>query len=292
MRHATVTLRVEEPLDLPSSLTSGQCFRWRVDDRRRWTGVLSGSIVRIERARGGLRVASAPCPAGRDPPHALRAYFRIGDDLRAVQRRIAWDDNVRAGIDEYPGMRILRQEPWETLAAFILSSTSNMVRISRTVELLATTFGERLTLDGAVRHAFPGAAQLAEAGEARPARARLRLPRAVPGAGSRGRRRRQAGARRAARGVLRRGRWPHSRRSTASARRSPTARCSSRWRSRRRSRPTAGCSRCSASGTACPRTPSTPQRASGRGGASARTPATRTSTSSGASASPPAPSAP
>ncbi len=163
---ATVTMRVEEPLDLQNSLTSGQCFRWRVDDNGRWTGVLSGSIVRLERARGGLRVASAPAPPD-ETAHALRAYFRIGDDLRAVQQRIAWDGNVRAGIDEYPGMRILRQEPWETLAAFILSSTSNMVRISRTVELLATTFGERLTLDGAVRHAFPDAAQLAEAGEAR-----------------------------------------------------------------------------------------------------------------------------
>ncbi len=166
MRHATVTMRVDEPLDLPSSLTSGQCFRWRVDDRGRWTGVLSGSIVRLERTRGGLRVASAPAPAD-ETAHALRAYFRIGDDLRAVQQRIEWDDNVREGIAQYPGMRILRQEPWETLAAFILSSTSNMPRISRTVELLATTFGEPLALDGAVRHAFPDAARLAEAGEAR-----------------------------------------------------------------------------------------------------------------------------
>ena len=157
---------IEEPLDLTSSLTSGQCFRWRVDAEGRWTGVLSGSIVRIEPARGGLRVASAPAPPD-ETAHALRAYFRIGDDLRAVQQRIAWDEHVSAGIADYPGMRILRQAPWETLAAFILSSTSNMLRISRTVELLAATFGERLTLDGAERHAFPDAARLAEAGEAR-----------------------------------------------------------------------------------------------------------------------------
>ena len=163
---ATVTMRVDEPLDLPSSLTSGQCFRWRVDDQGRWTGVLSGNIVRIERTPDGLRVASAPAPPD-ETAHALRAYFRLEDDLHAVQQRIAWDENVREGIAQYPGMRILRQEPWETLAAFILSSTSNMPRISRTVELLATTFGEPLALDGAVRYAFPDAARLAEAGEAR-----------------------------------------------------------------------------------------------------------------------------
>ena len=163
---AAVTMPIDEPLDLPSSLTSGQCFRWRVDAEGRWTGVLSGNIVRLERTRGGLRVASAPAPPD-EIAHALRGYFRIGDDLHAVQQRIAWDEHVREGIADYPGMRILRQEPWETLAAFILSSTSNMPRISRTVELLAATFGERLTLDGAVRHAFPDAALIAEAGEQR-----------------------------------------------------------------------------------------------------------------------------
>ena len=209
MRHATVTMRVDEPLDLPSSLTSGQCFRWRVDDRGRWTGVLSASIVRLERTRGDLRVASAPAPAD-ETAHALLAYFRIGDDLRAVQQRIAWDDNVREGIAQYPGMRILRQEPWETLAAFILSSTSNMPRISRTVELLATTFGERLALDGAVRYAFPDAARLAEAGEARLRELGCGFRAPVPGAGGGGRRQRTADARCAPRGRLRRGaRRPH-----------------------------------------------------------------------------------
>ena len=163
----TALFAPDEPLDLTSSLTSGQCFRWRVDDDGRWTGVLGGDVVRISPAPGGsFAVESAPSPPD-ETAKALAAYFRIGDDLAAVHRRIRWDERVREGVAAYPGMRVLRQEPWETLAAFILSSTSNMPRISRTVELLAETFGERVTLDGASRCAFPPPERLAEAGDAR-----------------------------------------------------------------------------------------------------------------------------
>ena len=156
-----------EPLDLTSSLTSGQCFRWRVDDAGRWTGALGGDVVRLSPASGGaIAVESAPSPPD-ETAKALAGYFRIGDDLATVQRRICWDERVSEGVAAYPGMRVLRQEPWETLAAFILSSTSNMPRISRTVELLAETFGERVTLNGAARRTFPSPERLAEAGEAR-----------------------------------------------------------------------------------------------------------------------------
>ncbi len=62
-------------------------------------------------------------------------------------------------------MRLMRQEPWETLAAFILSSTSNIPRIARTVELLADTFGEPRTLGAITRNTFPRPGVLAEAGE-------------------------------------------------------------------------------------------------------------------------------
>jgi len=111
-------------------------------------------------------VESAPTPPG-DLIESLTAYLRLDDDLPSIQRRLARDPRCRDGILAYPGMRIMRQEPWETLAGFILSSTSNIPRIARTMELIAECFGERLTLDGASRRTFPRPEVLAEAGEAR-----------------------------------------------------------------------------------------------------------------------------
>ncbi len=181
---APLVLPVQGPLDLASSLASGQSFRWRIDDQGRWTGVLGRNIVRLTpvpvpspavpappsvisaEAGAALLIESAPTPSG-EMAEAVAAYLRLDDDLAAIQDRIGWDERVRSGIDAYPGMRVLRQEPWEALASFILSSTSNIPRISRTVELLSETFGDPVELNGAVRHTFPAPARLAEAGEAR-----------------------------------------------------------------------------------------------------------------------------
>ena len=264
---APLVLPVQGPLDLASSLASGQCFRWRIDDQGRWTGILGRNIVRLtpvpvpspvmpappsvipaqagtskpsspailpsvmpapplrhsresgnpgiplpsaggdaqaQRRAGeenappanqryappsvipaeagtsqplsrlprsteagtALLIESAPIPPG-EMAEAVAAYLRLDDDLAAIQDRIGWDEHVRSGIDAYPGMRVLRQEPWEALASFILSSTSNIPRISRTVELLSETFSDPVELDGVVRHTFPTPARLAEAGEAR-----------------------------------------------------------------------------------------------------------------------------
>ena len=159
-------LPFDGPLDLPTTLASGQCFRWRLDDAGAWTGVLGTDIVRLARTPRGVAIESAPTPPA-ELAERIAAYLRLDDDLPAIQARIGGDERIREGIDRYPGMRIMRQEPWETLAAFILSSTSNIPRIARTVELIADTFGDPLSLDATTRNTFPAPETLAEAGEAR-----------------------------------------------------------------------------------------------------------------------------
>ena len=163
---ALVLLAPRGPLDLASSLTSGQCFRWRVDARGRWTGVLGRNVVRLAETEDGVLVESAPSPPA-EAAELVAAYFRFDDDLAGAQARLSADARVRAGIAAYPGMRILRQEPWEALASFILSSTSNIPRISRTVELLAARLGDSVRLGRVFRRTFPSPERVAEAGEAR-----------------------------------------------------------------------------------------------------------------------------
>ena len=70
-------------------------------------------------------------------------------------------------------MSILRQDPWECLIGFIISSNSNIPRIAGNVESLADTFGGSVELAGRRRGLFPTPRQLAGAGE--PALRELRL---------------------------------------------------------------------------------------------------------------------
>ena len=163
---APFILPIGQPLDLTSTLAGGQCFRWRQDDQGRWHGVIGEDIVRLSMTDDGLVIESSPTSPA-EIAESIVSYMRLDDDLTAIQKRLSSDQTVRQGIEHYPGMRIMRQEPWETLAGFILSSTSNIPRISGIMESLAETFGTIVSLPGLERTTFPSPDVLAEAGEDR-----------------------------------------------------------------------------------------------------------------------------
>ena len=156
---------VHQPLDLAATLFSGQSFRWRRQGE--WSyGVLSGNLVKIRRGEDGVEFFSTP----QDEPSLqplLSDYLGLDVDLDAIYASIAPDQRIQAAIARYRGMRILRQDPWESLISFICSSASNIPRITRNVEALCTTFGRPLRLDDHVRSTFPSPHELADAGERR-----------------------------------------------------------------------------------------------------------------------------
>ena len=216
-----------QPLDLESTLESGQAFRWRREDpsvvpaegglcvtgafRRKpesrtrlntgaqladtgvspspqpspvkgegvtqrspkagthtstpwFWGVVFGNLVRLRKTAEGVEFSCAPDGEASLAP-LLKDYLRLQDDLSAIYGSIHRDERVGAGIDRYPGMRLLRQDPWECLVSFICSANNNIQRISANVEAMCESFGRPLVLGGRVRNTFPSAEALSEAGE-------------------------------------------------------------------------------------------------------------------------------
>ena len=164
-------LAVDQPLALGESLESGQAHRWRRLADGRYSGVLGRRLVQIGTAAddgGGLEYHCAGPGGPREDAATdalLRSYFRLDDDIDAIYADICRDRRVSEMVARYPGLRILRQEPWECAVAFICSANSNIPRIHQNMEAMAAALGEPLELDGEVRHTFPGPARLAAAGE-------------------------------------------------------------------------------------------------------------------------------
>ena len=152
-------MRIDQPLDLKSTLLSGQAFRWRREGP--WFhGVAFGNIVKVRRVDGGIELMSAPDDERIVEP-LLRDYLGLGVDLGSIYAAISVDERLTASIERHGGMRILRQDPWECLISFICSSASNIPRITRNVESICATFGRPIRMGGLVRHAFPSPAELA-----------------------------------------------------------------------------------------------------------------------------------
>jgi N-glycosylase/DNA lyase len=158
-----VELVIDQPFDLAASLESGQAHRWRREGD--WfSGVVEGNFIKIRQSSGVVEFRCHPSTEESLVP-LLHSYFRLDDDIEAIYAEIRQDHRVAAMIDRYPGLRLLRVEPWECLIAFICSANSNIPRIHQVMEKMADSHGQPVCLDGEVRHSFPSPIQLVEAGE-------------------------------------------------------------------------------------------------------------------------------
>src|SRR2546425_10851060 len=118
--------------DLAATLTSGQAFRWQFREGA-WEGVIGLHWVRLQaRAEGILAETARPVTNW----HWLTHYLQTEIDLGAGLLSFPDDDPMRASVNACHGLRLLRQDPWECLGSFILSSTQQIVQIQQIIALL------------------------------------------------------------------------------------------------------------------------------------------------------------
>jgi N-glycosylase/DNA lyase len=130
-------LRVRD-YDLAATLDSGQAFRWQPCNDS-WVGVIGQRWVRLTQRHDGILAETAGPVAGWQ---WLRDYLQTETDLDAVLKTFPDDAPMRDAVAACRGLRVLRQDPWECLASFILSSTKQIVQIRQIVALLCERFGE------------------------------------------------------------------------------------------------------------------------------------------------------
>ncbi len=146
-------------LDLEATLTSGQAFSWKRTADGHWRGWIDRRPCLVWSQGDALRAVGPGLT--RD---AVSRYF--GLDLPAPEILASfpgdpWLDRARAFA---PGLRILRQEPWETLCNFVCSSLKQIVQIEQINHELRNAFGDEI---GEGLHSFPEPSRLALATEAK-----------------------------------------------------------------------------------------------------------------------------
>jgi N-glycosylase/DNA lyase len=148
---------------LGETLQSGQAFRWRQAGDA-WESVVRGRWVRLQEEAGGIRVDAMRSESG--DWGWIREYLQVNIDIHAVTASFPKDEHLSAAVRDCPGLRLLKQDPWECLASFILSSTKQIVQIQQIVALVCERFGERVPAPtGEQWFAFPSAERIAALSE-------------------------------------------------------------------------------------------------------------------------------
>lgn len=159
----SVTATAPGGLDLPSTLLCGQAFRW-VPDGGGYVGVAHSKAVRVLPCTpDSIQIIGAD---ENDYITIWRRYFDLDRDYATVRAEYSDDALLQEAFSFCRGMRILNQQPWETLISFIISSNNNVRRISGIIENIAAALGEPIEFEGRTLYAFPEPGVLARATEA------------------------------------------------------------------------------------------------------------------------------
>lgn len=146
---------------LDATLASGQAFRWTQREGW-WYGFLGHGIVKVRQEGERLQYVASHAAI---TPDFLRRYFALDHDLTHILSLINVDMQIHHAIVRYRGLRVMRQDGWETLASFVCASFNNIKRIEGMIERLAQAYGEPVALNGFGGFTFPTAERIAGASE-------------------------------------------------------------------------------------------------------------------------------
>lgn len=144
--------------DLRHIFECGQAFRFDRVSEHTYFGVAYGHGLKISQYDDRVILHNTP---RRDFDEIWYPFFDLGRDYGAIKRAVAKDAPMRAAVQYGFGIRILRQELWETVISFIISASNNIPRIKGIIERLCQNFGTAFVYEGKTCYAFPTAERLA-----------------------------------------------------------------------------------------------------------------------------------
>ncbi len=138
-------------IDIDNSINSGQVFLWEKDGIN-WYGINGQNILKINE-NGSIKSIL----------NLKTNFLRKNDNIQEIIRSISKDKTVKKAVKEYEGLRIFKQEPFQCMISFIISSNSNIQKIKNSLEKITKKFGTKVTIQNKEFFLFPKPEKLANA---------------------------------------------------------------------------------------------------------------------------------
>ena len=138
-------------INVENSINSGQVFLWKKNNEI-WYGVNGQDILKISKT--GIV---------KSYKNTKTDFFRKRDNIEKIIKSISKDAVTKKAVKQYPGLRILEQDPFQCLISFIVSSNSNIQKIKNSLEKISIKFGEKVEFENQEFFLFPKPENLAKA---------------------------------------------------------------------------------------------------------------------------------
>jgi len=147
-------------------LECGQCFRFEKIGQMDYSLTAFGEVLRVHQDGTDIFVSYPDKQLTiAEFDEIWRPYFDFERDYAAILAQICENDPVMTAAAAFaPGIRLLKQDPWETIISFIISQNNRIPQIKAVIRNISQRFGTQIS-DTYNAFAFPTIDQLMAATE-------------------------------------------------------------------------------------------------------------------------------
>lgn len=144
--------------NLKQTFDCGQCFRFEQEKNGFFKGVALGKQLVLSQNEDTVTFYNV---SQTDFKEKWNAYFDLDRDYASIIKELSFDRRIKKAVQKTGGIRILRQDCWETLCSFIISQNNNIPRIKKIIASLCALLGEPIC---GGTYSFPTAEKIVKAG--------------------------------------------------------------------------------------------------------------------------------
>ena len=145
-------MQIQFSINVDHSINSGQVFLWE-RNANMWYGINGNDVLVVNENPFHITTFT------QNPID----FFREKDEFKKIIQNISKDSVVKKAVTLFPGLRLLRQDPFQCYISFIVSSNSNIQNIKKVLQRLCKKFGKQIFFNDKEFFLFPESSKLANA---------------------------------------------------------------------------------------------------------------------------------
>jgi N-glycosylase/DNA lyase len=161
MKEQIFTLENYKSFEPKHIFECGQCFRWNIKEDGSYTGIFGNNILNVKKENNKI-IFKGICE--ENIIKTCTNYFNLDTNYEQLKEKLSQiDEYLKTSISYGNGIRILKQDLWETIISFIISANNNIPRIKGIIERISKKYGNEIKWNDEIYYTFPTIEQLSKA---------------------------------------------------------------------------------------------------------------------------------
>lgn len=150
-------IKIKNNFNLRSTITCGQIFRY-IEEDNKFIIIIKDRVISLKEEGEYIIIESNNYD---DLENVIYDYFDLKRDYDEIENSIIEKDKkISDAIIFSKGLRMIHQDPFETLIAYIISQNNRVPSIANSLNLLSINYGDKVIFNNKEYYLFPSLEKL------------------------------------------------------------------------------------------------------------------------------------